>query len=83
MFYDIANALQTTDDLVELQRKEWDPVLEWFNKKFEIDLQPAVGICGADIPMKARESIRRYLLSYDIWAITGECLECGFVHMVT
>lgn len=62
---------ETTDDLVELQRREWDPVIEWFNKKFEIDLQPAVGICGADIPMQARESIRRYLLSYDIWAITG------------
>ncbi|XP_069157331.1 ATP synthase mitochondrial F1 complex assembly factor 2 isoform X2 [Procambarus clarkii] len=60
-----------TEAFIEMQAKEWDPVLDWFNTKFEMDLKPCDGIIGPDIPSSARERLRRYLLSYDIWAGNG------------
>ncbi|XP_066947176.1 ATP synthase mitochondrial F1 complex assembly factor 2 [Macrobrachium rosenbergii] len=60
-----------TDDLIELLKREWDPLLGWFNKKFNVNLKPCDGICGADISAEIREAVRRYLLSYDIWAVHG------------
>lgn len=59
------------DDLIQMQVRDWDPVLAWFNTKFETNLKTCEGIFGADIPMQAREVIRRYLLSYDMWAVSG------------
>lgn len=64
--------LQEAEDLVKLQTKEWDPILEWFNQKFEVDIKPCPGLLGADIPAPVRDTIRRYLLSYDMWAANGE-----------
>lgn len=64
--------LQETEDLVKLQAKDWDPILEWFNQKFEVDIKPCPGLLGADIPAPAQDTIRRYLLSYDMWAANGE-----------
>ncbi|KAK7066264.1 ATP synthase mitochondrial F1 complex assembly factor 2 [Halocaridina rubra] len=60
-----------TDDFMELLQKEWDPVLDWFNKKFDGTLKPCSGICGADISSEIREAVRKYLLSFDIWAVHG------------
>lgn len=79
---------QETEDLLELQTKEWDPILNWFNQKFEVDIKPCPGLLGADIPASARNTIRQYLLSYDEWAANGEgakvlskrmSLECQYI----
>ncbi|XP_063887901.1 ATP synthase mitochondrial F1 complex assembly factor 2-like isoform X3 [Scylla paramamosain] len=59
------------EELNTLQAKEWGPILEWFNKKFDADIKPCPGLFGADIPDPVRETIRRYLLSYDMWAVNG------------
>ncbi|KAK8725760.1 hypothetical protein OTU49_010466 [Cherax quadricarinatus] len=59
------------EDFTAMQAKEWDPVLDWFNRRFETDLKPCDGILVVDIPESTRETIRRYLLSYDIWAVNG------------
>ncbi|KAG7166247.1 ATP synthase mitochondrial F1 complex assembly factor 2-like [Homarus americanus] len=60
-----------SDEFIQLQAKEWDPVLDWFNTKFEVNLKPCGGLLGANIPPPAREAIRRYLLSYNMWAANG------------
>ncbi|XP_068209903.1 ATP synthase mitochondrial F1 complex assembly factor 2 [Palaemon carinicauda] len=60
-----------SDDFMELLEREWDPLLEWFNTKFNVNLTPCNGICGANIPVEIREAVRRYFLSYDIWAVHG------------
>lgn len=65
--------LQETEELLKIQAREWDPILEWFNQKFGVDIRPCPGLLGADIPSPARDTIRRYLLSYDVWAANGEC----------
>lgn len=67
--------MQNTEDMLKMQAKEWDPILEWFNKKFEVDIKPCPGLFGADIPPATRDTIRRYLLSYDVWAANGEAAE--------
>lgn len=58
-------------DFMELLEREWDPILQWFNEKFDANLKPCEGICGADISPEVRETVRRYLLSFDIWAAYG------------
>ncbi|KAK4317530.1 hypothetical protein Pmani_011376 [Petrolisthes manimaculis] len=60
-----------TDDFTQLQIKEWDPVLNWFNERFETDLKPCHGFQAAEVSTQTKERIRRYLLSYDIWAVNG------------
>ncbi|XP_050728869.1 ATP synthase mitochondrial F1 complex assembly factor 2-like [Eriocheir sinensis] len=62
---------ENTEDMLKLQAKEWDPILEWFNKKFEVDIKPCPGLFGADIPAATRDTVRRYLLSYNVWAANG------------
>lgn len=55
-----------------MQTKEWNPILDWFNKRFETDLKPSIGICAVDISEGAKENLRRYFTSYDTWAISGQ-----------
>ncbi|XP_045106376.1 ATP synthase mitochondrial F1 complex assembly factor 2-like isoform X2 [Portunus trituberculatus] len=62
---------EESEELNTLQAKEWDPILAWFNQKFDADIKPCAGLFGADIPDPVRETIRRYLLSYDVWAVNG------------
>lgn len=70
--------LQEIDDFTQMQAKEWDPVLDWFNSRFEVDLKPCSGILGVELPLPTREAIRRYLLSYDIWAAIGRVYYLGY-----
>ncbi|XP_076030580.1 ATP synthase mitochondrial F1 complex assembly factor 2 homolog l(2)k14505 [Oratosquilla oratoria] len=61
----------SSDDIIQVQNREWDPVMEWFNNRFEVNLKPGFGICGVEIPPEMQEPIRKYLLSYNIWAVNG------------
>lgn len=61
----------STDEFISIQKQNWDPILDWFNARFDIDINPVVGVCGAEIPVEAREAVRRYLLSHNIWACQG------------
>lgn len=54
-----------------MQASEWDPVLDWFNSRFEVVLEPCSGILGVELPLQTRETMRRYLLSYDLWSAIG------------
>jgi len=61
----------STEEFIRIQQKNWDPVLEWFNERFDIELKSVVGICGVEIPVEAREAVRRYMLSHNIWTCQG------------
>lgn len=61
----------STDEFIKLQNENWNPVLEWFNRRFDIEIKSLVGVCGVEIPVEARETVRRYLLSHNIWSCQG------------
>ncbi|CAL4182145.1 unnamed protein product [Meganyctiphanes norvegica] len=61
----------STEEFTKIQEQNWDPVLDWFNERFDIEIKSAVGVCGIEIPVEAREAVRRYLLSHNIWTCQG------------
>ena len=63
--------LQEEDELYDLQLKEWQPILNWFCKKFDISIESSKDISGPKISMEAKDVLRKYLLSYNSWAVHG------------
>lgn len=59
------------DGMYELQKKEWDPVIEWFCKRFQVNLRPTRELGGSLVPVEAKEIIRKHLLSYDLSSMHG------------
>ncbi|KAB7507661.1 ATP synthase mitochondrial F1 complex assembly factor 2 [Armadillidium nasatum] len=59
------------EDFVKIQSEEWDPIVDWFNKKFDVDVQSSDGICVQNISEETNEKLTRYFSSYNIWAISG------------
>lgn len=58
-------------DLVQLHKVKWDPILAWFNKRYELNVQPTNDIVGLKIEKSSLDIMRKHLLSYNIWALTG------------
>ncbi|CAM1312440.1 ATPAF2 (predicted) [Pycnogonum litorale] len=59
------------DELKSLQQQNWDPVLQWFNSRYEVNISSSYEISGPSIQEKCRESVRRHLLSYNDWSLFG------------
>ncbi|RXG73053.1 ATP synthase mitochondrial F1 complex assembly factor 2 [Armadillidium vulgare] len=59
------------EDFLKIQSEEWDPIIDWFNKKFDVDVQPSDGICVQNISEETNEKLSRYFSSYNVWAISG------------
>ncbi|XP_062382610.1 ATP synthase mitochondrial F1 complex assembly factor 2 [Sardina pilchardus] len=57
--------------LVELQNNEWDPVLEWIEKRYNVVIGSSSNILGPEIPEETKETFRQHLNSYNFWALTG------------
>ncbi|XP_065582390.1 ATP synthase mitochondrial F1 complex assembly factor 2-like [Artemia franciscana] len=55
----------------EMQSKEWDPLVDWFNCRFETSLEPCSDITGPVIRPEDREAIARHLLSHSLWTVQG------------
>lgn len=58
-------------ELAELQRNEWDPVLEWFCKRYDVIVNPTSCIDGLIVPQLSKDVLTRHLLSYNFWSLTG------------
>lgn len=57
-------SLQDIEDLYKLQCAEWDPIIQWFNKRFETDIEKCCDISQPKISPRTRMSISRHILSY-------------------
>ncbi|KAM8960362.1 ATP synthase mitochondrial F1 complex assembly factor 2 [Pelodytes ibericus] len=57
--------------LVELQRNEWDPVIEWAEKRYNVMIGSSTSILGPSIPKETKEVFGRHLASYNTWALLG------------
>ncbi|XP_006821816.1 ATP synthase mitochondrial F1 complex assembly factor 2-like [Saccoglossus kowalevskii] len=54
-----------------LQQKEWDPVLEWVNRRYEVNIESTTSLMGPEITQKTQDKFKQHLLSYNSWAIVG------------
>ncbi|MBN3303923.1 ATPF2 factor, partial [Amia calva] len=57
--------------LVELQRNEWDPVLDWIEKRYNVEIGSSSSLLGPNIPQETKDTFRQHLASYNFWALTG------------
>jgi ATP synthase mitochondrial F1 complex assembly factor 2 len=58
-------------NLFKIQAEEWDPVIEWFNKRYDTNLQKTVDISPPVFPANAKMQIANYLKSHDLAALHG------------
>ncbi|XP_069784383.1 ATP synthase mitochondrial F1 complex assembly factor 2 isoform X1 [Narcine bancroftii] len=57
--------------LVELQKNEWDPVVEWIENRYNVIIGSSTNILGPNIPKESKETIKHHLSSYNFWALIG------------
>uniref|UniRef100_A0A6I8SUF7 ATP synthase mitochondrial F1 complex assembly factor 2 n=1 Tax=Xenopus tropicalis TaxID=8364 RepID=A0A6I8SUF7_XENTR len=57
--------------LVELQRNEWDPVIEWAEKRYNVVIGSSTSIQGPIIPTETKDVFSRHLASYNSWGLLG------------
>ena len=60
------------DELYDLQIQEWQPVLDWFCKRYDVKLEPSRDISGPAVSQETKAAITRHLLSYNFWAVHGK-----------
>ncbi|KAI0241392.1 ATP synthase mitochondrial F1 complex assembly factor 2 [Lamellibrachia satsuma] len=65
-------------ELAELQKQEWDPLIEWVGNRYGVRIKPTTGLGVPHIPKETKDVFRQHLLSYNNWALTGyqNCVEC-------
>lgn len=51
--------------------QEWDPVIQWFCKRFEVDINKMRGLEPVAIPVETKAALQRHLMSYDMDSIHG------------
>ncbi|KAF5281573.1 hypothetical protein FQA39_LY05108 [Lamprigera yunnana] len=59
------------DDLYKLQVEEWDPVIQWFCNRFQVDLQKSRSMNAPTINMDTKTTISKHLLSYNFDSVHG------------
>lgn len=62
---------QEDDELYNSQIKEWDPILEWFNERYETKLVKSRSIDQPNISSNCKMNISKYLMSYDFASLNG------------
>ncbi|XP_019512238.1 PREDICTED: ATP synthase mitochondrial F1 complex assembly factor 2 isoform X2 [Hipposideros armiger] len=67
----ICYRVEEPQTLVELQKNEWDPIIEWTKKRYGVEIGFSTSIMGPSIPAKTREVLVSHLASYNMWALQG------------
>lgn len=62
---------ESDKDLCELQCKQWDPLIDWFNRRYETDLLKTGKITLPQISERDKSIVRKYLQSNDEHVLHG------------
>ncbi|KAI6076555.1 ATP synthase mitochondrial F1 complex assembly factor 2 [Aix galericulata] len=57
--------------LAELQKNEWDPIVAWAEKRYNVAIGSSTSIMGPNIPASTRDTFSSHLASYNMWALQG------------
>nr|XP_020015160.1 ATP synthase mitochondrial F1 complex assembly factor 2 isoform X3 [Castor canadensis] len=72
----ICYRVEEPETLVELQKNEWDPIIEWAEKRYGVEIGSSTSIMGPNIPTKTREVFISHLASYNMWALQEASSSC-------
>ncbi|XP_066159115.1 ATP synthase mitochondrial F1 complex assembly factor 2 [Euwallacea fornicatus] len=59
------------EDLLKFQESEWDPVIDWFNKRFHVKLKKSIQMDVLPVSEEDKTTLTRHLMSYNFAAING------------
>ncbi|KAG5683267.1 hypothetical protein PVAND_012557 [Polypedilum vanderplanki] len=62
---------ESEPDLFKLQQEQWDPIIEWFNERYNTDLKKSVDISPPILPGNAKMQIGSYLRSHKLETLHG------------
>lgn len=54
-----------------MQCAQWDPIIEWFNKRYDTDIEKVCDLSLPHISAKTRMNISKHLRSYDDISMHG------------
>ncbi len=57
--------------LIKKQKEEWQPIIEWFCNRHQVEIEPSTSIAPPKFSPKTREAIRRHMLSYSLESVHG------------
>jgi ATP synthase F1 complex assembly factor 2 len=58
-------------NLYNMQVEQWDPIIEWFNKRYDTDIQKTESISPPKFPANAKMVIGKYLRSHSLETLHG------------
>lgn len=58
--------------MFKLQTNEWDPIIEWFNKRFNLHLEKSVQMDKPPVSEEDKSILTKHLMSYNFAAINGK-----------
>lgn len=56
---------QDIEELYKLQCAEWDPIINWFNERFDANVEKVCDITQPKIAGNTKMNLSKHLLSYD------------------
>ncbi|XP_018578180.1 ATP synthase mitochondrial F1 complex assembly factor 2 [Anoplophora glabripennis] len=59
------------EDLFKFQIAEWDPVIEWFNKRFNVQLKKSTQMDVPPVSDQDKNTLSKHLMSYNFAAVNG------------
>lgn len=68
---------QSPSDLVELQTRSWQPLLDWCRTQLDAGLTVTTGVIAIDQPAAALAALRARLDGYDLWRLTAAQAACS------
>ncbi|XP_038047228.1 ATP synthase mitochondrial F1 complex assembly factor 2-like isoform X2 [Patiria miniata] len=63
--------LQDPPELFALQTNEWDPLLDWINERYKVEVSSSTSITGPEIPDATRQTLGHHLETHSDWALVG------------
>nr|XP_054763343.1 ATP synthase mitochondrial F1 complex assembly factor 2-like [Lytechinus pictus] len=63
--------LEDPPELVAMQDERWEPMLEWINKRYEVDIHSTTSISGPVIPQETYKTLQHHLETHTDWALVG------------
>ena len=70
MYY-YEDAFQSSEGFIKKQAEDWDPILSWFNTKFDVQLEASTGLCPCEISRESSDKLEKYFSVYNKWAMSG------------
>lgn len=78
MFEDGNILLQEPEELCSLQKKEWDPLVQWFCDHFRVNIVKTQSIESPIVPSETKSLLIRHLCSYNQHAVHGKMTQFFF-----